>query len=198
MAVPIAAAPAPPVTRPRVLVVATGFVTAACTMYFLGLIGMYLSLRSAAISGREAWFPEAAKVPLTQPNVMMFTLLLSVVTVQWAVSAIKHDDRVNTYLALGVTLLLGFAYVNMAAYLYTVMGFDLSSTSKSAVLVYAITASHLVMVLGAMAFVVLMAFRALGGQFTSRQHDGISAAALFWHASVLVFFVIYLVIYITK
>jgi hypothetical protein len=43
-----------------------------------------------------------------------------------------------------------------------------------------------------------MSFRALGGQYTSRQHDGISAAALAWHAQVAIFFVIWLAIYITK
>jgi len=81
--------------------------------------------------------------------------------------------------------------------MYTVMAFDIA-TSKVAVLVYAITGSHVLMVVAAMVFVMLMGFRALGGQFTSRQHDGISAAALFWHANVAVFFLIYLVIYITK
>ena len=44
---------------------------------------------------------------------MLLTLIVSAVTMQWAVSAIKHNDRTNTYLALGVTFLLGFAYINM-------------------------------------------------------------------------------------
>lgn len=197
MALSIAGAPAAPVQRPRVLVIASGFAAVATGMYFLALIGVYLTLRSQSIRNGLVWMPPDVKIPLTQPNIMMFTLIMSVVTMQWAVWAIKHDDRFNTYLALLVTLVLGFSFVNMAAYLYTVMGFDIA-TSKVAVLVYAITGSHVIMLIGAMVFVVLMAFRALGGQFTSRQHDGISAAALFWHANVAVFFLIYLVIYITK
>lgn len=197
MALSIAGAPAAPVQRPRVLVLASGFVAVGTGMYFLGLIGVYLTVRSQALRNGLAWIPPEVKVPLTQPNIMMFTLLMSVVTMQWAVWAIKNDDRFNAYLALLVTLVLGFCFINMAAYLYTVMGFDIA-TSKVAVLVYAITGSHIVMLIGAMTFVVLMGFRALGGQFTSRQHDGISAAALFWHANVAVFFLIYLVIYITK
>ena len=87
----------------------------------------------------------------------------------------------------------------MAAYLYTVMDFDISaSRAPTPVLVYTITGAHLVMLVAAMIFVVLMAFRALGGQFTSRQHDGMSAAALFWHAKVVVFVFIWFAIYITK
>ena len=41
------------------------------------------------------------------------TLLMSVVTIQWAVYAIGNDDRPNAYVALGLTLLLGLAYVNV-------------------------------------------------------------------------------------
>jgi hypothetical protein len=49
-----------------------------------------------------------------------------------------------------------------------------------------------------MVFIALMAFRALAGQFSSRQTDGIVAAAMFWYATVAVYAVIYYGIYITK
>jgi heme/copper-type cytochrome/quinol oxidase subunit 3 len=49
-----------------------------------------------------------------------------------------------------------------------------------------------------MVFLMLMAYRALGGQFTSRQHDGLSAAALYWHTMVGMFFLIWLGLYVTK
>jgi heme/copper-type cytochrome/quinol oxidase subunit 3 len=54
------------------------------------------------------------------------------------------------------------------------------------------------MLISAMVFIGLMAVRALGGQETSRQHDGVSAAALFWYANVLVYLIIWLAIYVTK
>jgi cytochrome c oxidase subunit 3 len=200
MALTVAGAPPAPVARPRVLVVASAFVAVGTVMYFLSLLGVYLTQRSQTLRGGNLWIPQEVKIPLTQPNIMMFTLIMSVVTMQWAVWAIKNDDRFNTYFALGLTLLLGFAFINMAAYLYTVMGFDISQAAAqpSAVIVYAITGSHVVATILAMVFLALMAFRALGGQFTSRQHDGISAAALFWHTTVFVFFLIYLIIYVTK
>jgi heme/copper-type cytochrome/quinol oxidase subunit 3 len=197
MTVSIAGAPPAPIARPRVLMVATGFVSAAVTMFFIGLIGVYLANRRVTIHNGNLWIPDGVKVPLTQPNMMFITLLMSTVTIQWAVAAIKRDDRVNTYIALGLTLFLGFAYLNMAAYSYTVMGFDLN-TSAAAVMVYAITGAHVVVTILAMAFIVLMAFRAFGGQFTSRQHDGIVSAAMFWHTSVFAFALIWLAIYITK
>ena len=191
------ALPAPPVQRPRVLMIGTAFATAGTLMYFVTLLAVYLERRAEALASGDVWLPEGVEVPLTQPNVMLFTLIASAVTIQWAVWAISRDDRLNTYLSLGLTLVFGVAFINMASYLYTIMQFDIGANPQS-VLVYAITGGHLVMLVVAMIFTGLMAFRALGGQQSSRQHDGISAAALFWHANVVVFAVIWYAIYVTK
>ena len=189
--------PAPPVQRPRVLMVGTAFATAATVMVFAGLIGMYLSRRAELLSAGDPWLPKGTSIPLQQPNIMLFTLIASAVTVQWAVYAITRNDRVNTYLALGVTFVFGIAYINMQSYLYTVTKFDVTA-NQQAVLFYTITGAHIIMVVIAMIFVALMAFRALAGQESRRQHDGISAAALFWHASVAVYAVIWLAVYVAK
>ncbi len=93
--------PAPPVQRPRVLMVGTAFATGATLMVFAGLIGMYLSRRAELIGAGDSWLPKGVEIPLQQPNIMLFTLIASAVTVQWAVYAISRNDRINTYLALG-------------------------------------------------------------------------------------------------
>jgi heme/copper-type cytochrome/quinol oxidase subunit 3 len=191
------ALPAPPVQRPRVLIVGTAFATAGMLMLFAGMLGVYLTRRSEALLAGDTWLPEGVDVQLTQPTMMLSTLVLSVFSIQWAVYAASRDDRINTYLSLGLTFVFGIAFVNMGSYNYSTMGFDVTANPQ-AVLVYAITGANIAMVVLAMVFVALMAFRALGGQQTSRAHDGISSAALFWHANVAVFFVIWLAIYVMK
>jgi len=191
-------APEAPVARPRVLMVGTAFAVAAMLMSFAALIGIYLTERSAAIYSGTAWIPDGVVIPLNQPNVMLFALLSSSVTIQWAVDAARRDDRQQAYLALGLTVVFGLGVINMGAYLYTVMGLDMAVASLTPVLIYTITGAHLFALAGAVVFTGLMAFRALGGQYTSRQYDGLSAAALFWHAQVIVFVTIWYAIYITK
>lgn len=197
MAATHALPPAPPVQRPRVLVVGAAFVTAATVMVFIGLIAIYLSERAEIIAAGDTWLPREITIPLNQPNTMLFTLLMSVVTMQWAVFAIARNDRVNAYLALGITLVFGFSTLVMTSYLYTLMGLDVDANPQS-VLIYAITGLHLLMVVLAMIFVALMAFRALAGQFTARQHDGVTAAAVFWYAMVAVYVLIWISVYVTK
>jgi len=189
--------PAPPVQRPRVLVVGSAFAAAASFMVFIGLIGVYLAARSDFLTSGQKWLPEGSKIPLQQPNTMFITLLMSVVTLQWAVSAIAKNDRVNAYLALGLTLMLGIATIVMTTYLWHLMKLDVASGIQG-VLIYTITGAHLVMLVLAMVFVALMALRALGGQFTALQHDGLSAAALFWYAMAAVYALIWISIYVTK
>lgn len=189
--------PAPPLQRPRVLMVGTAFASAAAIMVLLGMIGVYLTQRGAVLAAGDTWLPEGVTIPLSQPNIMMATLLMGSVAVQWAVYAIARDDRINAYMALGLTLLFGVMVIVMTTYLYSLMELDVAG-SPQGVLLYAITGGHLAFLIGTMVFLALMSFRALAGQFTSRQHDGVSAAALAWHAQVAIFFVIWLAIYITK
>lgn len=185
------ALPPAPQPRRRELIIGTAFGTAGAVMVVATLIGAYLAARS----GAAEWF-SANDIPLTQPNMQMVTLAMSVVTMQWAVYSIARDDRPHAYLAIGVTLLLGAAFVNQTSFLYDQAGVTMSQPEGP--LFYAVTGSHLAMVLAAMAFLVLMGFRALGGQFSSRQPDGIAAAAVLWDAAVAVYAVIWFAVYIQK
>jgi len=189
--------PAPAVPRPRVLVVGTAFAAAASFMVFVGLIGIYLAARADVIASGTAWLPKGVSIPLQQPNTMFITLIMSVFTMQWAVAAIAKNDRVNAYLAMGLTLMLGIATIVMTTYLWYLMKLDIASGIQG-VLIYTITGAHIVMLVVAMIFVALMGLRALGGQFTARQHDGITAAAVFWYAMVAVYALIWISIYVTK
>jgi cytochrome c oxidase subunit 3 len=187
---------APPVKRPRRTSVATAFVAAGSVMVFAAMLGLYLQARSGVLAEGGEWLA-GVNIPLTPPNVMMATLAMSVVTVQWAHYAIVRNDRVNAYVALGLTLLFGVAFINSQAYMYSVMELGIRD-SVPAMFVYAITGAHLAMVGGAMAFVGVAAFRALGGQFSPTQHDAVSAAALYWYVTVGVYAFIWIAIYIHK
>lgn len=192
-----ALAPPPEPPRPRVLLTGTAFATASVVAVFAGLIGIYLAERAQALESAGVWLPEGAAIPLTPPNVAIVTLLMSSVTIQWAAYAIGNDDRPSAYTALGLTVLLAAAFVNMTAVLYGQMGLGLAD-STAAVLIYTVTGAHLAMVGAAVLFAGVMAFRALGGQYGPRDREGLQAACLFWHANVAVFAVIWYAIYITK
>ena len=183
-----------PATMPRrrELLFGTAFATAGVSMALIALIGNYIATRDLA---GITWLADN-QFALTQPNMQLVTLGMSVVTMQWAVWSISRDDRYHTYLALGVTLLLGIAFVNQTSFLYSEAGITI--TQPEGPLFYAVTGGHLAMVVAGLLFIILMAFRTMGGQYSSRQPDGISAAAIFWYAAVALYAVIWFAVYVQK
>jgi heme/copper-type cytochrome/quinol oxidase subunit 3 len=188
--------PAPPPARPRVLLIGTGFALAGIALAFAGLIGLYVGRRSAALEANQPWLAQDVTIDLTPGNVAMIGLLISAVVVQWAVYSIANDDRPRAYLALGLTVLLGAAYINGMGFAYTQMGITVHE--PVGLLIFTITGMHLAMAGAGMIFVGLMAFRALGGQYSGRDREGIVAAAMYWHVTVLIYAVIWFTIFVTK
>lgn len=124
------------------------------------------------------------------------TLVLGSIFIQWAVWAIARNERGQAYLGLGLTLLMGAAFLNQTTFLWKTVG--LRMAQQEGPTFYAATGAHFAIVGIAMAFIVLMGIRTLGGQFSSRLPDGVSAAALFWHVSVALYSVLWLAVYIMK
>jgi heme/copper-type cytochrome/quinol oxidase subunit 3 len=50
---------------------------------------------------------------------------------------------------------------------------------------YALTVTHLLLVIAAILLLVVMAFRVIGGQFGPRNSEFVASAAAFWHFTVL-------------
>jgi cytochrome c oxidase subunit 3 len=188
-----AAAPA----RPRVLVTGTVVASAAVAMVFAGMLAFYAHTRAAAIEAEGSWLPEGVTLPLPPANMALITLVMSLVIMQWAVYAIANDDRRSTYIALGLSVLMGVAYINEICFYFTQMG-DLTVDQPVGLLIFGITGTHLALAGIAIVFVLLMAFRTLGGQYSARDHEGIVAATLFWYVMVAVYAAIWFTIFVTK
>jgi heme/copper-type cytochrome/quinol oxidase subunit 3 len=194
--VPLIDAPPPPAPRPRVMVVGIALAAGAAVVLFAGLLGYYLAQRHDVLAHHQEWLPKGA-LPLTGPNIALFTLLLSVGTMHWALQAIGDDDRVNAWIALGLTFVLGAAFINATSFIYVHLHVGLAK-SKGALLLATVTGTHLAMVAAAMVFLLVIAFRALGGQYDSSDRDGVLALTIWWDVTVAVFAVLWYAIYITK
>jgi heme/copper-type cytochrome/quinol oxidase subunit 3 len=184
------AASSPP--RRRQVLFGTGFAAAGCAILMVTLLGAYLEARTDIGTN---WL-SANNIPLTQPTMQLFTLLMSAVTVQWVVYAIARDNRPHAFLASAITLMLGLAFLNQTWFLFTQI--ELPMRSVEGPYFYALTGAHLAMVGAAILFLGLNTLRALGGAMSSEYPDGLSASALFWHVTVALYSVIWLGVYVLK
>ena len=189
--------PAAPRTRGRTVLVATGFAVAGTIMYFAGLFGVYFQQRAQFRAAGTEWIPGDARIELTAPGMIMWTLIISCAVIQWAVYSIARDDRQHALLAIGATLAMGAMVIVQTGWQYTQMGL-VADESRAGTLIYTLSISHLVMVIVGMVFVALMGFRALAGQYSSRQTDGIVAASIWWYSLTFIYFILWIGVFIAK
>lgn len=187
---------APTLPRRRQVLFGAAFAAVAVSMFMLALVGMYLQARHANLGSWLSTGPGKNDIPLTQPVMQLVTLLMSAVMVQWAVWAVARNERGQTLLALGTTMLLGLAFLNQTTFLWDRAA--VAMTQPEGPLFYAITGGQFAVTIGALIFLALMGIRVVGGQFSSRYPDGVSAAALFWHVNVALYSVIWYAVYVTK
>jgi cytochrome c oxidase subunit 3 len=189
--------PAPPV-RPRSLLIGTSLACAGIAMAFAGLLGLYAEMRASVVRDGGTWLPKEVVIDLTPFNVGFAGLLILLVVLHWAIYAVGNEDRPRAYLALGLSALLGAAYINGVAFAYTQMGFTVNDPSGVGTLVYVITGLHLAMAGAGVVYLALMAFRTLGGQYSARDREGLVASLIYWYVTVAIYAVIWFTIFVTK
>ena len=186
----------PSPSRPRTLITGAVLGSIASVMFFAGLLAIYFSMRADAIAWGNEWFPEGA-IQLVPGGMNMATMSLSVVTMAWAVRSVSTNDRIHTYLALGLTALLGVAMINQTVFYLNDIGLPIDH-SKAVTLLFTIVGAHMTMVAVGVIWGLLVLVRAFGGQDTERHQDLVSALSFYWYASVAVHSIIWIGIYIAK
>lgn len=191
-------------SRPRVTLVGTALAGAAIIMLFATLLGIYLRVRAGVLAEAPAeerataWLADGNPIPLTPANMAFATMLLSCVTMQWAVWAVGRNDRRNAIFALLLTIGFGAAVINATAFLYQQTGLPIAGPGPAGLLFYAVTGAHLALIIGSLVFSTLMTFRTLGGEYAGRDREGIVAASVIWYLTTAIHGVIWYAVYVTK
>src|SRR5688500_8610213 len=158
-----------------------------------GLVGAYLSLKAAT----GTWPPEGTEFDRYTATTLMITVLMAMVTVEWAAYGIRKAFRGQSLFGFAITAGLGIAHVNGLAYLVRRFSFDAGS-SPYATVVYALCAMAFLVGFLAVAAVVLTGLRAAGHQLGTDNYALMRATAILWHAAAIAWIVAYYTIYITK
>ena len=191
IALPSAPAPAPR----RQVFVGTAVACAAGAALLGGMLALWLRFREQAISAGGSWVPDDIKVPLVPANIMLLAFIPICIFAQWAVYSAKRDDRPHTGLALGLTGLMGLAFINAQAFIYVQIKMPANGGTFAAMF-YAITGVMTALAIIGVVFSAVTAFRYLGGRTTEREI--VSAHAMYWYFLSVAFAALWFVVYVTK
>jgi len=169
-------------------------------MFFGALFTTYFYLRGRI----PEWEPVFGEKPTWQvdpilgiglPTLNTIELLVSSVTMQLAVNAIKVGDRRALRNWLIPTIVLGVMFLVGQGYEYTRLGF-LPRDGVFAGVFFTLTGFHGAHVTGGVIFNTIVFYRTLKGQFTSRRHLAVEAASIYWHFVDVVWICLVITIYV--
>jgi len=129
------------------------------------------------------------------PTINTIELLVSSVTMQLAVNAIKRGDRKGLRTWLIPTLILGVLFLVGQGYEYTKLGF-LPRDGIFAGVFFTLTGFHGAHVTGGVIFNSIVFFRTLKGHFSAQRHLAVEAASIYWHFVDVVWIGLFITIYI--
>jgi cytochrome c oxidase subunit 3 len=171
-------------------------------MFFAGLFAAYFNVRLTAahwpplVNEQEA---EAFNLHTTEHLVVAGTLtailVLSSVTMQLGVWAIRRGDRRAFLRATAVTLVLGVVFLVGQVWDYTQLEFGITDTAFGSTF-YTLTGFHGAHVLGGAVMLSVVLYRGLAGQFSARHHDAVEATSLYWHFVDVVWIALFSTLYL--
>ncbi len=110
-------------------------------------------------------------------------IVLSSVSMQWALSSLKKNNRSQLITGLITTLGLGFAFAftQFAAWSKLVDAGIFFTGNPSGSFLYVLTALHLFHLLGGIIFLMVISARSIQGKFSSTNTLPVELCAIFWH-----------------
>lgn len=181
----------PPVERQKF---AIWLFLATEVMFFSGLIGAYIVLRSATASWPDP--QERLAVDITAFNT--FVLITSSFTMVKAVFAAKEGNRNGLLLWLLATILLGSFFVGIQVYEYIELYKEgaLPRVDIFWSTFYAMTGFHGTHVVVGVIWLLYALIGSLRGKYTVRNNIGVELAGLYWHFVDLVWVLLFTIVYL--
>ncbi|HSO30039.1 MAG TPA: cytochrome c oxidase subunit 3 [Candidatus Sulfomarinibacteraceae bacterium] len=165
-------------------------------MFFAGLFAAYFSTRAANKPWPPAEFDHILN-PFSIILVATVILVASSFTCQFAIWAIRRNDRRGFIRNIAVTFILGIVFLLLQAYDYSLL-FEEGMTMGSGpfgTTYFTLTGFHGAHVFGGVIMLGVVLYRGLAGQFSARHHDAVEAASLYWHFVDVVWILLFSILY---
>jgi cytochrome c oxidase subunit 3 len=169
-------------------------------MFFAGLFAAYFNVRLNApiwppLVNEKPFEPFQIREHIAIAAILTTVLILSSVTMQLGVWAIRRGDRRAFVRAVGVTAALGVLFLAGQLFDYTELGFGITDAAFGSTF-YTLTGFHGAHVLGGVIMLGVVLYRGMIGQFSARHHDMVEATSLYWHFVDVVWICLFSTLYL--
>ncbi len=163
-------------------------------MFFTGLIGTYLVIRT----GAPSWPNPADRLAVGITAFNTFVLIVSSWTVVRSLQAIQNGDQRGLVRWLGLSILLGCFFVGIQVYEYVELILEGRTPNHDIFwsTFYSMTGFHGLHVVVGVIWLICLWVGAVRGKYTAANHLRIELGGLYWHFVDLVWVLLFTLVYL--
>jgi len=161
-------------------------------MIFGAFFTAYFFIRVVA---NDDWPAPDMELPVSIAGVNTAILLSSSLTMHWALTSVKNDNRFGLKAGMLSTFLLGAAFLSIQINEYVHVGFAPHDHAQGSIF-YGLTGLHGAHVFVGLTLLAMVTVRAWRGHFTAAEHRGVEVPGIYWHFVDVMWIIVYSSVYI--
>jgi cytochrome c oxidase subunit 3 len=161
-------------------------------MIFGAFFTAYFFIRVVA---NDPWPAPGTELPVAVAGVNTAILLSSSLTMHWALTSIKNENRFGLKAGMLSTFLLGATFLFVQINEYVHIGFAPHDTAQGSIF-YGLTGLHGAHVFIGLTLLAMVTVRAFRGHFSAAEHRGVEVPGIYWHFVDIMWIIVYSTVYI--
>jgi cytochrome c oxidase subunit 3 len=178
--------------RPRNLMnIAVLLLVSGGLMLFGALIAAYAHVAQLT----KPWPPAGVKIDNYFGSMLSVTAIMSAITIEWAVYAIKRNERRQAFGAFGLSIGLGLAFLNLLWFTGRRAGFGPGQSSFSVLFFGMLSAAGAVAIVGVVGMLIALG-RTIARQTGPGRTEVVRVVAWYWDFVVVAWIAIYATVWL--
>jgi cytochrome c oxidase subunit III len=143
----------------------------------------------------DPWPAPGTKIPEASTGVNTGILLVSSLTIHWALVSIKKGNRFGLKAGMVLTFLLGLTFLFLQMNEYVHLGWAPHDTAQATIF-YSLTGLHGAHVFVGLCALLMVTLRSFRGHYSPEHHQGMEVPGIYWHFVDGMWIIVYAALYV--
>jgi cytochrome c oxidase subunit 3 len=161
-------------------------------MIFGAFFTAYFFIR---VVDHNPWPAHGTTLPEAVAGINTAILLSSSLTIHWAVTSIKNNNRFGLKAGILSTFLLGLTFLFIQINEYVHLGFAPHDSAQGAIF-YGLTGLHGAHVFIGLGILLMLTIRSFRGHYSPEHHRGLEIPGIYWHFVDIMWIIVYTTVYV--
>jgi cytochrome c oxidase subunit 3 len=161
-------------------------------MIFGAFFTAYFFIR---VVDHNPWPAHGTTLPEAVAGINTAILLSSSLTIHWAVTSIKNNNRFGLKAGILSTFLLGLTFLFIQINEYVHLGFAPHDSAQGAIF-YGLTGLHGAHVFIGLGILLMLTIRSFRGHYSPEHHRGLEVPGIYWHFVDIMWIIVYTTVYV--